>query len=486
MNTLSRSLCAGLALLAAGSTLRAETPRLTFSSFLGGDDVDSAYAVTTDTAGFVYVAGVTLSDDFPDVHPLPAAGPRHDVFVVKLDAAGRLVWSVRFGGNRNEQANGIAATLDRVWVTGWTDSDDFPRIEPLGEQPPTVAGDHDVFVTALDPADGSLLTSTNLGGTDDDYGEGIAVDARGNAYVTGGTESQDFPVVRGVRATGTGYFKAFVTKISADGSRLAYSVLLNGSETANGLEVAVDAGGHAVVAGLTSSRDFPAVHAAQPAWGGGFSEGFVAKLTPSGNALLWSTFLGGSGEEQLQGVAIDRTGRVWVAGWTSSRDFPVRAAFQPRLRGETDAVVAGFGPSGKLIASTYLGGRKEDTASGIAVDAAGALHVAGGTGSADFPIAHPIQAQCGLSEPFCSDAFVAKLQPGAAGITSATYLGGQDASHAFAVAVGREGSTWAAGVTEASDFPQVQPLQDFAAGIADAWVAKLGSGGKKSRAPETP
>jgi len=480
MNMQSRSLCAGLVLLAAGSAVRADSPTLAFSSYLGGADVDSAQAVTTDAAGFVYVAGVTLSDDFPDPHPLPAAGPRHDVFVVKLDPAGQLVWSARFGGSRNELPNGIAVTENRVWVAGWTDSGDFPRIKPLDGQAPTVTGDHDVFATALDPADGSLLTSTNLGGTDDDYGEGIAVDGRGNVYLTGGTSSQDFPAGPKLRTAGTGYFKAFVTKLTADGSRLAYSILLNGSETSNGLEIAVDAGGHAVIAGVTSSTDFPVVHAAQPAWGGGFSEGFVAKLAPSGNALLWSTFLGGRGEEQLQGVALDRGGRAWVAGWTSSPDFPVRAAFQTRLRGESDAVVAGFGPSGKLTSSTYLGGRKEDSASSIAVDAAGALHVAGGTGSADFPVLHPVQAKCGLSEPFCSDAFVAKLQPGAAGIAWATYLGGKDTSYAFDVAVNPEGSTWPVGITEAADFPQVRPLQPFAGGIADAWVAKLVSGGKAS------
>jgi hypothetical protein len=464
MNMPFRPLCATLLLLAAGSAVRAETPRLAFSSFLGGGDVDAAYAVTTDAAGFVYVAGVTLSEDFPDSHPLPEEGPRHDVFVVKLAADGELVWSARFGGSANEQANGIAVSRDRVWVAGWTNSADFPRVGPLAGQAPTAAGDHDAFVAALDPDDGSLLSATNLGGSDDDSAEGIALDGRGNAYVTGGTQSPDFPVVRNLRTAGTGYFKAFVAKLSADGSRLAYSVLLNGNDMANGLAIAVDESGQAVVAGLTSSPDFPVLHAAQPAWGGGFTEGFVAKLAPSGNALLWSTFLGGSGEEQLEGVALDRGGRVWVAGWTTSGNFPVRAALQPRLRGASDAVVAGFGPSGKLIASTYLGGAQDDAASGIAVDASGALHVAGSTTSVN---GHP-------------DAFVAKLQPGAAGLVWSTHLGGRDASLAFAVAVDRQGNTWTAGLTEAADFPRVRPLQEFGAGIADAWVTKLVTAGKRS------
>jgi hypothetical protein len=477
-----------LLLLAAASALHAEAaPTLTFSSYLGGSDVDLAFAMATDGGGFVYVAGVTLSDDFPDPHPLPQAGPRHDVFVVKLDPAGRLVWSARFGGSRNELPNGIAAAGDRVWVSGWTDSGDFPRLGPLAGQPATVTGDHDLFVTALDAADGSLLASTNLGGTRDDYGEGIAVDARGDVYVTGGTSSQDFPVLGGFPASGSNHYKAFVTKISANGSRLLYSILLGGTDpndAANGQEIAVDAGGHALVAGLTSSHDFPAVHAAQAAWGGGFSEGFVAKLAPAGDALVWSTFLGGNGEERLQGIAVDGAGRVWVTGSTTSSNFPVRAAFQPHLRGESDAVVTGFGPGGELIASTYLGGGQDEVASSIQVDAAGGLRVAGGTGSADFPVLHPVQGTCGMPEPYCSDAFVAELRPGAAGLVWATYLGGQDASYAYAVAAGPDGSTWAAGVTEAFDFPQVAPLQRFAAGIADAWVARIDGGASDNHPPD--
>jgi hypothetical protein len=275
------------------AALPARGAHLEFSSFLGGNDVDVAHAVATDDAGSVYVAGVTLSSDFPDPHVLPA-GPRHEVFVVKLDSAGRYVWASRFGGSNNELPNGIAVGGSRVWVTGWTDSGDFPRIGALAGQPPTVTGDHDAFVTALDARDGSLLTSTNLGGSDDDYGEGIAVDARGDVYVTGGTSSQDFPVAGSPRPPFFNGFKIIVTKLSADGARLVYSTLLGGSEGQTGLAIAVDAAGQALVAGLTHSPDFPALGAAQGSWGGGFSDGFVARLNPAGTALVWSTFLAGA------------------------------------------------------------------------------------------------------------------------------------------------------------------------------------------------
>jgi hypothetical protein len=457
--------------------LQAEIPRLAVSSFLGGDDVDSAQAVTTNAAGSVYVAGVTLSSDFPDPHPVPD-GPRHEVFVVKLDSAGRRLWAVRFGGSGNEQPNGIAAARDRVWLTGWTDSPDFPRIGPLRGQP-DVAGKHDAFVTALDAADGSLLSSTNLGGSADDIGEGIAVDAGGRVYVTGTTSSPDFPVTGTSESPGAWVDQAFVAKLSPDGSRLVYSRWLGGAAGASGQAIAVDAAGHALVAGSTSSHDFPVGRAAQHTWGGGFSDGFVVKISPSGRSLLWSTFLGGRGEESLQGIAVGGDGRVWVTGWTSSPDYPVRAAFQRRLRGETDAVVSGFTPGGQLIASTFLGGRQAEAGEGIAVDAAGRLRVVGATSSADFPVVHPLQAECGLPGPVCADAFVAEIRPGGTRIVWATYLGGQDASSAFGVAVDPQGNTWAAGVTEAGDFPEVRPLQPFASGIADAWVAKLISGSSK-------
>lgn len=452
--------------------LRAEVPRLDFSSFLGGSDVDSAYAVTTDAAGSVYLAGVTLSSDFPDPHPVPD-GAQHEVFVVKLDSAGRLLWNVRFGGSGNELPNGIAAARDRVWVTGWTDSDDFPRIGPLQGQPSDVAGKHDAFVTALDAADGSLLSSTNLGGSADDIGEGVAVDAGGHVYVTGASSSPDFPAAGTPRRSTAGVDQPFVAKLSADGSRLVYSRRLGGTAGGSGQAIAVDAAGHALVAGFTYSQNFPVAHAEQAAWRGGFSEGFVVKVDPSGRSLVWSTFLGGTGEEGLQGIAVDGNGRVWVTGWTSSPDFPGRAASQRRLRGETDAVVSGFTPGGKLIASTFLGGGQAEVGEAIAVDAAGHLRVAGGTSSADFPVVHPLKAECGLPEPLCADAFVAEIRPGGTRVVWATYLGGSDASHAYGVAVDTQGNTWSAGVTEASDFPQLRSLQPFAAGIADAWVAKL-------------
>ena len=452
-------------------TLHAEVPRLAVSSFLGGDDVDSAHAVTTDAAGSVYVAGVTLSSDFPDPHPVPEE-PRHEVFVARLDAAGRLLWAVRFGGSGNEMPTGIAAARGRVWVTGWTDSADFPRIGPLPGQP-SVAGRHDAFVTSLDPADGSLLSSTNLGGSADDVAEGVAVDAGGRVYVTGTTSSPDFPVTGGSEPPAAWVDHAFVAKLSADGSRLVYSRWLGGTAGASGQAIAVDAAGHALVAGSTSSHDFPVGRAARRSWGGGFSEGFVAKVAPSGRSLVWSTFLGGSGEEGLQGIAVGGDGRIWVTGWTSSPDYPTRGAFQRRLRGETDAVVSGFTPGGQLIASTFLGGSRAEAGEGIAVDAAGRIRVAGATTSADFPVLHPLQAECGLAGPVCADAFVAEIRPGGTRLVWATYLGGQDASSAYAVAVDAQGNTWAAGVTEAADFPEVHPLQPFAGGIADAWLAKL-------------
>jgi hypothetical protein len=364
-------------------------------------------------------------------------------------------------------------------VTGWTDSDDFSRIRPLRGQPSAVAGKHDAFVTALNAADGALLSSTNLGGSADDIGEGVAVDTGGNVYVTGTTSSPDFPVAGTSEPSGAGVDQPFVVKLSPDGSRLVYSRRLGGTAGGSGQAIAVDAAGHALVTGFTYSSDFPVAQAAQAAWGGGFSEGFVVKVDPSGRSLVWSTFLGGTGEEGLLGIAVDGNGRVWVTGWTSSPDYPVRAAFQRRLRGESDAVVSGFTPGGKLVASTFLGGGQAEAGEGIAVDAAGRLRVAGGTSSADFPVVHPLKAECGLPEPVCADAFVAELRPGGTRVVWATYLGGQDASHAYGVAVDPQGNTWPAGVTEASDFPQLRPLQPFASGIADAWVAKLTSGPAK-------
>ena len=221
---------------------------------------------------------------------------------------------------------------------------------------PVLRGFSDAFVAKLTPNGRRLLYSTYLGGSGDDGsfgvgGAGIAVDDHGNAYVTGVTSSKDFPTVNAVQRHLRGVGDAFVVKLNRNGSQLLYSTYLGGRRYDRGNGIAVDDRGNAYVTGHTESPNFPTVNAVQPTFGGG-GDAFVAKLTPNGSQLLYSTYLGGSGSTYLSsgfdqgfGIAADDRGNAYVTGQTFSTDFPTVNAVQPALSSEDfpDAFVAKLG-----------------------------------------------------------------------------------------------------------------------------------------------
>ncbi|TMI08125.1 MAG: hypothetical protein E6H40_12740 [Betaproteobacteria bacterium] len=308
---------------------------LVYSTYLGGSGGDGGTGIAVDAAGSAYVTGSTSSIDFPTVNPLQAAyGGDGDAFVSKLDAAGSaLLYSTYLGGSGADAGYGIAVdTLGNAYVTGETRSTDFPTTP--GAIQTTYGGScmncvGDAFVTKLDATGSALVYSTYLGGSSGDEGFGIAVDAAGSAYVTGGTGSADFPTTAGAFQTTYGGGDAFVTKLNATGTALVYSTYLGGSGNDYGSGIAVDAAGSAYVSGSTSSTDFPTANPSQAAYGGGVAEGggttgadaFVSKLDATGSALLYSTYLGGSSNEYGRGIAVDAAGAAYVTGFTKSTDF---------------------------------------------------------------------------------------------------------------------------------------------------------------------
>ena len=264
----------------------------------------------------------------------------------------------------------------------------------------------------IDPV---LSYSTYLGGsgTGNDIGFGIAVDAAGNAYVTGRASSTNFPTANPLQAAnggGTGN-DAFVTKLNAAGNALVYSTYLGGNANDIGTGIAVDASGNAYVTGSTSSLNFPTANPLQAANGGGTgNDAFVTKLNAAGNALVYSTYLGGSGSDAGSGIAVDASGNAYVTGSTSSPNFPRVSPIQPFIGGGTcfrspcnDVFVTKLNAAGSaLVYSTHLGGSSRDEGFGIAVDAVGNTYVAGLTASTNFPTASPLQAAnspC-LNRPF--------------------------------------------------------------------------------------
>jgi hypothetical protein len=389
-----------------------------------------------------------------------------------------LIYSTYLGGSGSDNGSGIAVDgSGNAYVTGYTSSTDFPTMNPL--QPTNAAGNggFNVFVAKVNATGSALVYSTYLGGSGgDDQGLGIAVDSSGNAYVTGTTDSSDFPTLRPLQPAYAGGYDAFVTKLSPTGSTLVYSTYLGGSGYDAGYGVAVDSSDNAYATGSTTSTDFPTMHPLQPANGDGgqYEDTFAAKLSSTGSALVYSTYLGGSAFDLGFGIAVDSSGSAYVTGWTNSTDFPTMNPLQPANGGSDDAFVAKLNPAGSaLVYSTYLGGSGADQGAGIAVDGSGNAYVTGTTQSTDFPTMNPLQPSYGGNY----DAFVAKLNATGSALVYSTYLGGSGRDDGSGIAVDSLGSAFLIGYTTSANFPTVNPLQPSYGGGGDAFVTKLNASG---------
>jgi hypothetical protein len=396
-----------------------------------------------------------------------------------------LAYSTFLGGIGHEQGVGIDIDASgNAYLTGLTASLDFPTVNPL--QPDLNGTRYNVFVAKLNREGSGLVYSTYLGGTGSilggEAGYSIKVDKEGNAYVTGFTYSTDFPTKNPLQpaSASPGREDAFVTKLNADGSELVFSTYLGGTLYDYGYSLAIDRNGDVYVAGTTYSADFPTKNPLQPAFAGGESDAFVTKLKSDGSALVYSTYLGGSGRdgEGNLGVAVDGQGSVYLAGRTESNDFPMANPLQPALAGASDAFVTKLNADGTaLVYSTYLGGESEDGGSSIAVDSTGNAYVTGDTRSTNFPTAGPWQPA--LSGP--ADAFVTKLNRTGSALSYSTYLGGTGSDIGFGISADSQGHIYVTGRTYSlEDFPTrdaIQPIPDFSWDIANGFIVKLNAGG---------
>ncbi len=370
-------------------------PVLSYATYLGGTSDDLGIGLTVDGSGNAYVVGFSTSTNFPvspgaydETCDISGGCVGGDVFLTKMSSDGsNLVFSTYLGGSITDL--GVAVVLDASgspYVTGATDSPDFPTTTNAFQQTLSSQGSLDAFVTKFAPAGDSLAYSTYLGGAENDAARALAVDSAGAAYVTGSTLSTNFPTQNALQAAfgaGTlcGFFAdepcpdAFVTKLSPDGSSLAYSTYLGRTGEESGTGIAVDTSGNAYVGGYTFSSDFPTMNPLQPALAGGY-DGFVLKLNPSGLALVFSTFLGGAGDDFLQSLAIDSGANIYVTGGTDSINFPTVNASQTSFAGgDLDAIVTKLNATGSsLTFSAYLGGNGIDGGFGIAPDPSGGFY----------------------------------------------------------------------------------------------------------------
>jgi hypothetical protein len=487
------------------------TPRLilapapSYSTYLGGLGFDVATDVAVGSTGSVYVTGYTNSAGFPPASVTrigPGGGscgsgadvyPCFDAFVAKLDPTGsRLEYVTYFGGSGDDYATGIAVDgYGNAYVTGFTNSADWPTAHaPQASPGGGLCGNanpepcFDAFVAKLDATGATLLYSTYLGGSADDYGQGIAVDSAESVVVTGFTASADFPTTGTLQSVHAGPYDAFVTKLEPAGSSLVYSTYWGGSGDDYGTSIALDPAGNAYATGYTNSPDFPTASALQPTDGGGTCgtppsieacfDAYVVKVNADGSQLIYSTYLGGSGGDYGRGLAVDASGNAYVTGLTTSTDFPVTAGALQIAGGGTsvDAFVTKLDPTGSsVVYSTYLGGSGAEAGFDIAVDTAGNAYLAGYAYGNGLPLAGPIQAANGGYY----DAFLAMLNAAGSALVFSTYLGGSGNEEARGVALDPSGNAYLAGRTFSTDFP-VTPgafQTSYGSGAFDGFVAKL-------------
>jgi hypothetical protein len=452
-------------------------PALVYSTYLGGTGVDEGPATAVDGAGNVYVAG-RASPGFPvapGVLQPTFGGGLGDAFVAKLTPDGSgVVYATYLGGSGSDRALAIAVDgAGDAYLAGETDAvaTDFPTVNAIQSGPgPCSPGGPclQTFVAKLNSTGSALVYSTYFGGNG--VGRGIAVDGTGHAYVTGSISGASPLVTTHFHPTARG--GAFVLKLDPDGS-LVYAADFGAGA---GHAIAVNARGSAYVAGGGAfAPPFPTTPGAlqTTASPGSHPHAFVAKLDPAGSSLIYSTILGGSGEESANGIAIDREGNAYVTGGTRSSDFPILNGLQPAFGGVEDAFVTKLNPIGSgLVYSTYLGGRFAEIGFGIAVDGAGFAYVAGATVSPDFPVVDPIQPRHVTAYPI--DAFVAKLAPDGAALVYSTPLGGTETDSGLGIALDAGRNAHVVGITQSSDFPTANALQPASGGTTDAFVAKIG------------
>jgi hypothetical protein len=465
-------------------------PVLAYSTYLGGSGFDQGYAIAVDSLGNAYVTGQTAAIDFPTTSgAFQTEYGGGDAFIAKLNPSGSaLVYSTYL---RGASGNGIAVdSSGNAYITGDAGPLSFPTTAGSFQTAPV---GYDAFVTKLNPAGSGLIYSARFGGNLDDFSRGIALDVSGNAYITGWTVCRSttctFPTVNAFQPNfAGGNNDAFVTKIDSSGSSLVYSTYLGGGKVINGTEdwgeaIAVDSAGSAYITGYTYSPDFPVTAGAFDTSRAGL-DAFITKFTPDGAALVYSTFLGGAGREQGQGIAVDANGNAYVTGITESFDSPFTSAYEGfpvtsgafQAKGSYDAFVTKLNTAGSaLVYSTYLGGSAGvDRGWAIALDDAGNACVTGDTASTNFPVSNAIQAAYGGGP---GDAFVTKLNAAGSGLIYSTFLGGNLTDEGRGIAC--KGSyVFVTGDTSSANFPTSNPLQvNNGGGLQnhdDAFVVKIG------------
>lgn len=489
-------------------------PTLSYSTYVGGSNQDYGTNLVADSAGNVYASGYTASVDFPTTAGAlqtscggGCANGTYDAYVMKLNAAGTaLLYATYLGGSANEYEYGLFVdSAGDAYVAGQTFSNDFPVTAGAFQ---TACSGHcisaDGFIAELNPSGSGLIYSTYIGGTGVDRVDAIVVDSEGNAYITGGTQSTNFPVTPGVfqpTCNCVSTSDAFVAEMNPTGTSLIYSSYLGGSSADLAYAIAIDAAGSAFLTGYTQSVDFPVTAGAFQTTLNAPVAAFVTKVSPGAKSMIYSTYLGGSSGVQGNrvcytcgtSVVVDGNGNALVTGLTLDLDFPTTpGAYQTTLHGTSfghDAFVTNLNSSGTgLLYSTFLGGGSDDGGTSLALDSSGNIYLRGNTLSTDFPVtAGAVQSTLGGSY----DAFVAEFDPTLSKLLYSTYLGGQAAefgmaTHNLALDSQSPPNIFVTGYTLSTNFPTTAgAFQASNHGGNDAFITKISPSPNVGLSPST-
>ena len=450
-------------------------PVLAYSTYLGGSNTGGS-GIAVDASGNVYVTGSTDSSNFPTTPGAFQTTCGGGAFVTKFSAGGSaLLYSTYLCGGYGAFGSALAVDVSgNAYVAGGTTSPDFPTTPGAFQATYIGDGDDVAFVSKLDSSGSALLYSTYLAGSHG-YARvgGATADSSGNAYIVGWTDGSDFPITPGAfETTFFGNSTAFVSKLNPAGSALVYSTFL-GSASASG--IAVDASGNAFVTGeVEDASEFPVTPGAFQTISGGGRQGtpidaFVSKLNPAGSALVYSTFLGGSGSDQGNGIAVDGSGNAYVTGSTESSNFPTTAgAFQDPSNSGSFVTKLNAAGSALVYSTSSMGG-----GSAVALDGFGNAYVTGGTYNPNFPTTpNAWQITFGGGD---ADAFVSELNAAGSGLLYSTYLGGRNIDRGSSIAVDASGNIYVTGITESTNFPTTPGAfqTTYGGGYTDAFVAEI-------------
>jgi|GEM_PF-3221085 len=379
-------------------------------------------------------------------------------------------FSTYLGGASTDWPSAIAVDKQgNVYVTSTTYSTNYPVVSAFNN---TLNGGSDITVSKFLPDGSSLVYSTYIGGSGDDNATSIVVDSLGSAYVTGMTSSSNFPTVNAYHATNYGGQDVVALKLAPRGNALAFSTYLGGSSEDNAYGIGIDRLGRVCVGGFTASTNFPTFNSYDNSYNGGTYDGFVTKFTADGTALVYSTFLGGSGStDRIEGLAVDTAGCAYVTGLTNSSNFPVTHGYDTTFNGSNDVFLTKFSPSGtSLEYSTFIGGVGDDHGEGLAIGTDNSVYVTGFTAASDFPTVNAYDNSFNGG----NDAFVSKISLGGDSLLYSTYLGGSGADLAYGIVVDGLGRATITGFTGSGNYPIANAFDGtYNGGTYDVFVSIL-------------